>query len=75
MSIVYFWYRIKYRKLIKTDDFKNIVKIYIDAINKTAFSLIDDIDKNNDGVITIGETVYYLSKLNKHILKYVRCLK
>lgn len=75
MSIKYFLLSIFYKKIITTEQFKKIIKSYIDNVNSVAVQTVDYMDKNNDGYISVSEIVYLMSTLNKRISKMIKGIK
>ncbi len=75
MNIKFIVYCILYKNVISKDAFLKICKSIIAMLNDVITKTADDIDKDNNGLISVGEILYLFSKVHKHIKKSIKGIK
>ena len=71
-KIRYLILSIFYRKLITTEQLKQIIASYTESLNNVISKTIDDIDTNKDGYISTAELVYLLSEFNAKVCNVIK---
>lgn len=75
MRLKFIWYCILYKSVISKDDFIKLSDSISKAISNIMLQTANDIDRNKDGLISVGEILYLMSKVFKSVRKLIKGIK